>query len=130
MNVADGPNQTDSNPTKTTYTWSSGLEHSDDSKVYFSPERCNVIFASAVDGWGFRISDLVDTWAKRLKLPPKGLLNAMWGDYYLIPSSDGSPPKLKRNARAKEKKPVFVQLILDQIFNIYKVKTMTYYLNL
>jgi len=31
------------------------LEEADDSDVYFSPERGNVAFASAFDGWGFRI---------------------------------------------------------------------------
>ena len=37
------------------YDWSvPGLEESDDSAVYFSPEFGNVIFASAREGWGFR----------------------------------------------------------------------------
>ena len=39
-----------------TYDWSSGLdlEENDDSHLYFSPERGNVVFASASDGWAFR----------------------------------------------------------------------------
>jgi len=35
-------------------TWSSGLEDSDDSHLYFCPDQGNVVFASAADGWGFR----------------------------------------------------------------------------
>ena len=35
------------------YDWSSGLEDKDDSTLYFSPEHGNVIFTSALDGWGF-----------------------------------------------------------------------------
>lgn len=35
------------------YDWSAGLEDADDSHLYFSPDQGNVIFASAVDGWGF-----------------------------------------------------------------------------
>ncbi len=35
------------------YNWSAGLEETDDSSLYFSPEQGNVIFASALDGWGF-----------------------------------------------------------------------------
>lgn len=35
------------------YDWSAGLEDTDDSSLYFSPEHNNVIFASALDGWGF-----------------------------------------------------------------------------
>ncbi|VDD74777.1 unnamed protein product [Mesocestoides corti] len=106
--------------TGTAYAWSTGLETTDDSHVYFSPDRANVVFTSAVDGWGFRISDFAEVWAERLKLPKKGLLKALWGDYYFIPSSNGGPPKVKGHARAKDKKPVFVQLIADQIYHIYK----------
>lgn len=35
------------------YDWSSGLEYTDDSHLYFSPDQGNVVFASAIDGWGF-----------------------------------------------------------------------------
>lgn len=35
------------------YDWSVGLEEVDDSSLYFSPELGNVVFASALDGWGF-----------------------------------------------------------------------------
>lgn len=34
--------------------WASGLDDVDDEHLYFSPEKGNVVFASAVDGWGFR----------------------------------------------------------------------------
>ena len=34
--------------------WSSGLEETDDSSLYFSPDLGNVLFTSAIDGWGFR----------------------------------------------------------------------------
>lgn len=36
------------------YDWSAGLEDVDDSHLYFSPDQGNVVFASAIDGWGFR----------------------------------------------------------------------------
>lgn len=36
------------------YDWSAGLEEVDDSHLYFSPDLGNVVFASAIDGWGFR----------------------------------------------------------------------------
>lgn len=37
-----------------TYDWSDGLQDNDDSSLYFCPEQGNVVFASALDGWGFR----------------------------------------------------------------------------
>jgi len=33
--------------------WSTGLEDTDDENLYFCPEKGNVVFASAADGWGF-----------------------------------------------------------------------------
>lgn len=38
--------------------WSSGLEETDDSTLYFSPDLGNVVFSSAIDGWGFRLGKL------------------------------------------------------------------------
>ena len=43
----------------TTYDWDSGLDDADDSNIYFSPELGNVVFASAIDGWGFRYTYLI-----------------------------------------------------------------------
>lgn len=43
----------DASPGDQIYDWSTGLEDTDDSHLYFSPEHGNVVFASAIDGWGF-----------------------------------------------------------------------------
>lgn len=37
------------------FDWS--LEDKDDSEIYFAPERGNVVFASAADGWAFRCAE-------------------------------------------------------------------------
>lgn len=39
------------------YHWSTGMDDIDDSEFYFCPEQGNVVFASAIDGWGFRSVD-------------------------------------------------------------------------
>ena len=36
------------------YDWASGMDDVDDSNLYFLPNEGNVVFASAIDGWGFR----------------------------------------------------------------------------
>ena len=36
------------------YDWSAGLDEKDDSSLYFYPDQGNIVFASAIDGWGFR----------------------------------------------------------------------------
>jgi ribosome assembly protein 1 len=34
------------------------FQEKDDEDIYFAPERGNVIFASAIDGWGFRVGKI------------------------------------------------------------------------
>ena len=36
------------------YDWSAGLDERDDSALYFYPDQGNIVFAAAIDGWGFR----------------------------------------------------------------------------
>ena len=35
------------------FDWNSGQHDTDDSNIYFSPKNGNVVFGSALDGWGF-----------------------------------------------------------------------------
>jgi len=65
------------------FDWSSGLEESDDSQLYFCPEQGNVIFASAYDGWAFSIETFADIFSKKLNFSPTVLRKTLWGDYYL-----------------------------------------------
>lgn len=59
-------------PTKSTtsgpgeYDWSDGLEDADDSNLYFTPETGNVIFASAMDGWGFGVKEFAKMYSEKL----------------------------------------------------------------
>ena len=36
------------------YDWATGMDDVDDSSLFFVPNDGNVVFASAIDGWGFR----------------------------------------------------------------------------
>ncbi|RXG70194.1 Elongation factor-like GTPase 1 [Armadillidium vulgare] len=94
-------------------------EDLDDTDLYFSPESGNVLFASAFDGWGFRLSKFVDMYHKKLNLPKEDLKRALWGDFYI--SSKGGVKKIVGGAREKGKSPLFVSLILENIYKIYNV---------
>lgn len=50
----DSQNSAVESSTREVSEWASGLDDVDDEHIYFSPEKGNVVFASAVDGWGFR----------------------------------------------------------------------------
>jgi len=98
------------------FDWSSGLEESDDSQLYFCPEQGNVIFASAYDGWAFSIETFADIFSKKLNFSPTVLRKTLWGDYYL----NMKEKKIMKGAHTKNKKPLFVQLILDNIWMFYQ----------
>ncbi|XP_048583443.1 elongation factor-like GTPase 1 isoform X2 [Nematostella vectensis] len=95
--------------------WSSGLEATDDSNLYFSPDLGNVVFSSAIDGWGFSIKDFANLYSKKLGLKAEILQKTLWGDFYL----DSKTKRIFKKAQLKNKKPLFVQFILDNIWALY-----------
>ncbi|XP_034039966.1 elongation factor-like GTPase 1 isoform X2 [Thalassophryne amazonica] len=97
------------------YDWSTGLEEVDDSHLYFSPDQGNVVFASAIDGWGFSLQQFADIYSCRLGVKVDVLLKTLWGDFYLSTKAK----KILTGAQAKGKKPLFVQLVLDNIWSLY-----------
>ncbi|TPX60007.1 hypothetical protein PhCBS80983_g02070 [Powellomyces hirtus] len=93
------------------------LEHQDDSALYFSPDAGNVIFASAIDGWAFRIDQFAQIYAAKLGIREDLLRKVLWGDYYL-------DPRTKRvlghkGLKGRSLKPMFVQFILDNLWALY-----------
>ncbi|KAI0826878.1 translation elongation factor 2 [Trametes gibbosa] len=92
-------------------------QEKDDEDIYFAPERGNVVFASAVDGWGFRIGKFAHLYAVKLGIKEANLRTVLWGDFYL-------DPKTKRvisykHLRGRSLKPLFVQFVLDNIWAVY-----------
>ncbi|KAJ7365913.1 Elongation factor-like GTPase 1 [Desmophyllum pertusum] len=96
--------------------WSSGLEETDDSLLYFSPDLGNVVFTSAIDGWGFSINDFAEMYASKLGINKSILTKTLWGDFYLHSKSK----RIFKGAQAKAKKPLFVQFILENIWAVYE----------
>ncbi|XP_015254716.1 PREDICTED: elongation factor Tu GTP-binding domain-containing protein 1 [Cyprinodon variegatus] len=97
------------------YDWSAGLEEADDSNLYFSPDQGNVVFASAIDGWGFSVQHFASIYSKRVGIRAWVLLKTLWGDFYL----NAKTKRIMKGAQAKGKKPLFVQLVLDNIWSLY-----------
>lgn len=94
----------------------SGLEDADDSDLYFSPDRGNVVFASASDSWAFSLKDFADIYADKLGFNKEVLEKTLWGDYYV----NVKAKKICKGALLKAKKPLFVQLILENIWALYE----------
>ena len=97
------------------------FEEKDDEDLYFSPEKNNVIFSSAVDGWAFTVRQFASLYEKKLHIKRSVLEKVLWGDFYL-------EPKTKRilgtkHLKGRILKPMFVQLVLDSIWAVYEATT-------
>nr|XP_045253334.1 elongation factor-like GTPase 1 isoform X4 [Macaca fascicularis] len=97
------------------YDWSTGLEDTDDSQLYFSPEQGNVVFTSAIDGWGFGIEHFARIYSQKIGIKKEVLMKTLWGDYCI----NMKAKKIMKGDQAKGKKPLFVQLILENIWSLY-----------
>ncbi|KAH3667748.1 hypothetical protein WICMUC_005280 [Wickerhamomyces mucosus] len=90
----------------------------DDTEIYFDPAKNNVIFASAIDGWGFNISQFARFYENKLAIKRENLQKVLWGDFYLDPKTK----KVLNNKglRGRSLKPLFVSLVLENIWKIYE----------
>lgn len=92
----------------------------DDEDLYFTPEKNNVIFASAIDGWAFTINTFAKIYLAKLGFSHKVLAKTLWGDFYLDMKNKKIIPGKSLKSSQSLLKPLFVGLILDQIWNIYE----------
>lgn len=114
------------------YLWRENLDkgenaefvEKDDSDIYFSPEKNNVIFASAIDGWGFNIAQFAVIYERKLGVSREKLQKFLWGDFFL-------DPKTKRvitskGLRGRNLKPLFVNFVLNNIWYVYNVALLNH----
>jgi ribosome assembly protein 1 len=96
-------------------------EERDDEDLYFAPERNNVIFSSAVDGWAFTCRQFASLYEKKLGIKRGIMEKVLWGNFYLDPKTKKvlGPKHLK----GRNLKPMFVQLVLEPIWTVYQATT-------
>jgi ribosome assembly protein 1 len=93
-----------------------------EAEVYFAPDRGNVFFASAYDGWGFRIDKFCDLYAKKLKVRKEVLQKTLWGEYYFNAKANKI---YKKNVTGKMV-PMFAQFVLHNIWEVYQAAAAKY----
>lgn len=91
----------------------------DDEEDTFQPHKGNVIFACALDGWGFGISDFADIYASKLGASTATLQRALWGPRYFNPKTKMVVGKKAIGNTAKAR-PMFVQFILEPLWQVYQ----------
>jgi ribosome assembly protein 1 len=86
----------------------------------FSPEKGNVAFASAVDGWAFRTEAFAHIYAARLGCSAAALRRALWGDFFYVPKTKRIVGrKAAEAALGARARPLFVQLALEPLWQLY-----------
>ncbi|PHH87971.1 hypothetical protein CDD83_8158 [Cordyceps sp. RAO-2017] len=94
------------------------FEERDDEDIYFAPEKNNVIFSSAIDGWAFTCRQFASLYEKKLGIKRGVMEKVLWGSFYLDPKTKKvlGPKHLK----GRSLKPMFVQLVLEPIWTVYQ----------
>ncbi|WVQ82433.1 hypothetical protein IAT38_004561 [Cryptococcus sp. DSM 104549] len=92
-------------------------EEKEDEDIYFAPDRGNVLFASAIDGWAFRLGKFARLYGDKLKIKEGNLRRVLWGDWYLDPKTKRVVGRKKLAGR--NLKPMFVQFVLENIWRVY-----------
>ena len=82
----------------------------------FSPEKGNVIFASAIDCWGFGILKFANIWSKKLGLNKNVLRKHFFEDFSYNPKTK----KLVKCNSDTVLEPLFATMILDPIWKLYE----------
>ncbi|KAI1002979.1 Ribosome assembly protein 1 [Podosphaera aphanis] len=94
------------------------FEENDDADLYFAPERNNVIFSSAIDGWAFTVRQFASLYEKKLGIKRTALEKVLWGDFFLDPKT--KKVLAQKHLRGRNLKPLFVQLVLEQVWAVYQ----------
>ncbi|KAK4189544.1 ribosome assembly protein 1 [Podospora australis] len=97
------------------------FQERDDEELYFAPEKNNVIFGSAIDGWAFTVRQFAGIYEKKLGIKRSVLEKVLWGNFYLDPKTKKvlGPKHLK----GRSLKPIFVQLVLEPVWAVYNATT-------
>ncbi|CDY10337.1 BnaC05g29420D [Brassica napus] len=91
----------------------------DDEEVTFQPQKGNVVFVCALDGWGFGVSEFANFYASKLGAKADTLQKSLWGPRYYIPKTKMIVGKKSLSAGSKTK-PMFVQFVLDPLWQVYE----------
>ncbi|RDL39444.1 p-loop containing nucleoside triphosphate hydrolase protein [Venustampulla echinocandica] len=118
----DNPNDANGNSVDTeNLAENQEFQEKDDEDLYFAPERNNVIFSSAIDGWAFTVRQFASLYEKKLGIKRTAMEKVLWGDFYLDPKT--KKVLAQKHLKGRNLKPMFVQLVLEQIWAVYQATT-------
>ncbi|KAF6987630.1 hypothetical protein CFC21_005252 [Triticum aestivum] len=90
-------------------------QQADDGEDTFVPQKGNVVFGCARDGWGFRIQDFAAVMAMGRPGQASKLVGWLWGAYYW----DKEKKKAMPLANGMKQQPMFVEFVLKRLWKVY-----------
>ncbi|KAK4771807.1 hypothetical protein SAY86_013582 [Trapa natans] len=91
----------------------------DDEEDTFQPQKGNVAFVCALDGWGFSIHEFAEFYASKLGASSFALQKALWGPRYFNPKTKMIVGKKAASGGSKAR-PMFVQFVLEPLWQVYQ----------
>ncbi|GAB4824579.1 hypothetical protein Ancab_007452 [Ancistrocladus abbreviatus] len=91
----------------------------DDDEDTFQPQKGNVAFVCALDGWGFSIWDFAEFYASKLGASTGALKKALWGPRYFNPKNKMILGRKAMGGGSKAR-PMFVQFVLEPLWQVYQ----------
>jgi len=95
------------------------FEDDDDNEDAFQPLKGNVVFACALDGWGFRPQQFANLYARKTRANPSAFLKGLWGPRYF----DKKTGKVvgKKAIKSADPQPMFVEFVLSALWKMYEL---------
>ncbi|XVF61103.1 hypothetical protein PTKIN_Ptkin08bG0102000 [Pterospermum kingtungense] len=90
----------------------------DDEEDTFQPQKGNVAFVCALDGWGFTVNEFAEFYAAKLGASTTALQKALWGPRYFNPKTKMIVGKKGLGGGSKVR-PMFVQFVLEPLWQVY-----------
>ncbi|XP_021300867.1 elongation factor-like GTPase 1 [Herrania umbratica] len=90
----------------------------DDEEDTFQPQKGNVAFVCALDGWGFTINEFAEFYASKLGASAAALQKALWGPRFFNPKTKMIVGKKGLGGGSKAR-PMFVQFVLEPLWQVY-----------
>ncbi|OMO57092.1 hypothetical protein CCACVL1_25998 [Corchorus capsularis] len=91
----------------------------DDEEDTFQPQKGNVAFVCAMDGWGFTINEFAEFYVSKLGASTAALQKALWGPRYFIRKTNMIVGKKGLGSGSKAR-PMFVQFVLEPLWEVYR----------
>ncbi|KAG0471884.1 hypothetical protein HPP92_016430 [Vanilla planifolia] len=92
----------------------------DDEEDTFQPQKGNVAFVCALDGWGFRIEQFTEFYASKLGASKAALQKGFWGPRYFNTKKMKIVGKKGMDGVSRDPQPMFVQFILKPLWQVYQ----------